>query len=182
MSMISKLSLMLLAAGAAAVCTDNYPTPSNGGDWCSDISSFTDGQNCWGACARISGQAPGAGQAPPIGFVAGLLGLARPMPEGSPPTSPADAAPITDTGEAGLRLLPKPAQLENELLPAAEIRDEPPDVVVSDVAGLMMPPSDCPDRPDANLESSLPSLSRPKPVRLSRKHPSTHPHTHTPHS
>ena len=102
------------------------------------------------------------------------------MRETSSPT--ADAAPITDTGEAGLRLLPKPAQLENELLPAAEIRDEPPNVVVSDVAGLMMPPSDCPDRPDANSESSLPSLSRPKPVRLSRKHPSTHPQTHTPHS
>ena len=92
----------------------------------------------------------------------------------------ADAVHITDAGEAGLRLLSKPAQLENELLPAAEIRDEPPDVVVSDVA--MMPPSDCPDRPDANSESSLPSLSRPKPVRLSRAHPSTHPQTDTPHS
>ena len=100
------------------------------------------------------------------------------MRETSSPT--ADAAPITDTGGAGLRLLPKPAQLENELLPAAEIRDEPPNVVVSDVAGLMMPPSDCPDRPDANSESSLPSLSRPKPVRLSRTQTSSHPQdTHT---
>ena len=46
------LKLLLLANLALInACTDSYAQPNSGGDWCSDISGVSDGQNCWGGCA-----------------------------------------------------------------------------------------------------------------------------------
>jgi hypothetical protein len=42
---------LIFVPSLASACTDSYPNPSDGGQWCSsDGGVLSDGENCWGDC------------------------------------------------------------------------------------------------------------------------------------
>ena len=49
MQMIAVLLMVFLTEQAVA-CSDSYPIPSSGGQYCDMVSAIGDGQNCWGDC------------------------------------------------------------------------------------------------------------------------------------